>query len=347
MGGFEAGRTVVRRDVHRPGRVWSEWALRVIDDTEEALVTACAPGAEARWPSLYAQAREADDDRTLRTEAFEAMAAGEWDLAPGRWQETELLWKPPGAWFNINAFFTGAGLRNWYVNFEHPTCRTPGGFDTFDLTVDLVVTPDLSRWTWKDEEEYTHVRRLGIIDDIEHQAVDDARAQVLGMLADRSGPFAAAERWALHAKTGTPAGAPKPARPGPGRPLGSKNRSPATRYDVGRVLATGESYTRPAHHKKGMNPANWMNSKNGRLEPMDSGLAALLGAAVGSATTLGAAIVNGRAQARSQRANGAASIAATHTPATSALSTTATSPWTPSSTRCVRNNPTCRTSTRR
>lgn len=35
---------------------------------------------------------------------------------------------------------------------------------------------------------------------------------------------------------------------------------------------------------------------------MDSGLAALLGAAVGSATTLGAAIVNGRAQARTQHA---------------------------------------------
>ncbi|MEV7446237.1 proline dehydrogenase [Streptomyces sp. NPDC091204] len=35
---------------------------------------------------------------------------------------------------------------------------------------------------------------------------------------------------------------------------------------------------------------------------MDSGLAALLGAAVGSATTLGAAIVNTRAQARSQHA---------------------------------------------
>ncbi|MET7903436.1 proline dehydrogenase [Streptomyces sp. NPDC005336] len=33
---------------------------------------------------------------------------------------------------------------------------------------------------------------------------------------------------------------------------------------------------------------------------MDAGLAALLGAAVGSAATLGAAIVNGRAQARSQ-----------------------------------------------
>lgn len=46
-----------------------------------------------------------------------------------------------------------------------------------------------------------------------------------------------------------------------------------------------------------------MKDQNGRLGPMDSGLAALLGAAVGSATTLGAAIVNGRAQARSQHSH--------------------------------------------
>ncbi|MER8237528.1 NF041680 family putative transposase [Streptomyces sp. NPDC094049] len=58
----------------------------------------------------------------------------------------------------------------------------------------------------------------------------------------------------LRAKTGSPAGAPKPTRPGPGRPLGSKNHRTATRYDVGRVLATGQAYTRPAHHKKGTKP---------------------------------------------------------------------------------------------
>ncbi|MER5777345.1 DUF402 domain-containing protein [Streptomyces sp. NPDC002039] len=135
---FEAGATVVRRDVHRSGRVWSEQALRVVADTGEALVTACAPGAQTRWPALYAKAR-VDGDRSVRTEAFDAMATGGWELVPGVWQETELLlWKPPAAWFSINAFFTAAGLRNWYVNFEHPTHRTETGFDTFDLTVDLV-----------------------------------------------------------------------------------------------------------------------------------------------------------------------------------------------------------------
>ncbi|MER6317042.1 hypothetical protein ABT237_25235 [Streptomyces sp. NPDC001581] len=79
---------------------------------------------------------------------------------------------------------------------EHPTCRTEDGFDTLDLTVDLVVTPDLTRWEWKDEDEYAHVRRLGIVSDTEHQAVDAARGEVLAMLAELSGVFAQAERWA-------------------------------------------------------------------------------------------------------------------------------------------------------
>ncbi|MFC9222529.1 DUF402 domain-containing protein [Streptomyces hygroscopicus] len=144
MRSFETGRVVVRRDVHGSGRVWSEHALRVVADTSEALVAACPPGAETRWPALYLKAR-ADGDRSVRTEAFDAMATGVWELADAVWQETELLlWKPPTTWFSVNAFSTSAGLRNWYVNFERPTARTGDGFDTFDLTADLVLAPDLT-----------------------------------------------------------------------------------------------------------------------------------------------------------------------------------------------------------
>ena len=38
-----------------------------------------------------------------------------------------------------------------------------------------------------------------------------------------------------------PARAPKPTRPGPGRPLGSKNQRPATRYDVGKTIRRPET----------------------------------------------------------------------------------------------------------
>ncbi|MEU3829089.1 hypothetical protein AB0F36_27815 [Streptomyces sp. NPDC029080] len=64
---FETGQTVVRREVYRSGRVWNEHALRVVADTGEALVAACAPGAETRWPALYVKARD-DADRSARTE---------------------------------------------------------------------------------------------------------------------------------------------------------------------------------------------------------------------------------------------------------------------------------------
>jgi DDE superfamily endonuclease len=42
----------------------------------------------------------------------------------------------------------------------------------------------------------------------------------------------------IHAKTTRPARAPKPARPGPGRPPGSKNTRPARRHDVGKHAKT-------------------------------------------------------------------------------------------------------------
>ncbi|MFJ6252684.1 MULTISPECIES: NF041680 family putative transposase [unclassified Streptomyces] len=58
----------------------------------------------------------------------------------------------------------------------------------------------------------------------------------------------------LRMKTGSPAGAPKPSRPGPGRSPGSKNHRLTARHDVGKVLATGKAYSRPTHHKVGTKP---------------------------------------------------------------------------------------------
>ena len=40
----------------------------------------------------------------------------------------------------------------------------------------------------------------------------------------------------IRATAGQPAGAPKPGKPGPGRPPGSKNRRPAPRHDVGKTM---------------------------------------------------------------------------------------------------------------
>lgn len=58
----------------------------------------------------------------------------------------------------------------------------------------------------------------------------------------------------LHAKTGSPAGAPNRTNPGQAGRRVRQNCRPATHHDVGSVLATGDAYSRPAHHRTGTKP---------------------------------------------------------------------------------------------
>lgn len=184
--------TAVRRDVFG-SRVWSAQALRVVRDTAEALVVACCPGAEGMAPTDWIASR-VSGDAAPRERAVGSLAAGGWRLAPWRWESAVLLlWNPPGTYFSVNAFYDLAGdcgLNRWYVNFQRPLRRTASGFDTFDLLLDLVVAPDLARWEWKDEDEYAHGRRLGVVGESDHRGVEEARGQVLGMIENREGPFA-------------------------------------------------------------------------------------------------------------------------------------------------------------
>ncbi|MFE9745267.1 DUF402 domain-containing protein [Saccharothrix saharensis] len=197
MKSFEPGTTVVRRDVFR-GKVWSTYALRVLEDTPDALVVACRPGAEVRAPTTWIEWLRTGEG-AVRERALPDLAAGRWRLGPWTWRDAALLlWNPPGTWFSVNAFydpFDGHRLRHWYVNFQRPLRRTAFGFDTFDLLLDLVIAPDLSEWSWKDEDEYAHGRRLGVVGEDDHRAVERARGQVLAMVANHEGPFAAWHSW--------------------------------------------------------------------------------------------------------------------------------------------------------
>ena len=78
------------------------------------------------------------------------------------------------------------------MNVERPYRRTPIGFDTSDLLVDLVVEPD-GTCRWKDEEEYEQGRRLGLVSDTDHAKLEVAREQALAMVERRVSPFD--DRW--------------------------------------------------------------------------------------------------------------------------------------------------------
>jgi hypothetical protein len=105
------------------------------------------------------------------------------------------------------------------------------------------------RWTWLIVACYTQLRLARpLVEDLRRPWERPARP-------DRQTPARVRRGFRnLRAKTGSPAAAPKPGKPGSGRPHGSKNNHPAQRHDVGRILATGEAYQRPSHHQKGTKP---------------------------------------------------------------------------------------------
>lgn len=52
-------------------------------------------------------------------------------------------------------------FRCWYINFQVPFQRSRLGFESTDLTLDLVIAPDLRTWQWKDEDEFAQGIEIG------------------------------------------------------------------------------------------------------------------------------------------------------------------------------------------
>lgn len=193
MATFPDGSTVVRRDVLR-GKVWTAAPYRVIRDTGAELMLACWPGVEMLAPVTWIEWLRTGDD-AVRKEGIPNLLAGCWELGRWAWRDTTLLARfGAGDYFSVSRFFDPGGrCGGWYVDFIRPCRRTHLGIDTFDLFLDLVVEADLSGYRWKDEDEYTQGRRLGLIDDALHHHIDAAREQVISLAESRRGPFA--EDW--------------------------------------------------------------------------------------------------------------------------------------------------------
>jgi protein associated with RNAse G/E len=66
------------------------------------------------------------------------------------------------------------GTRNldcWYINLQEPFRRTRIGFDTMDLMLDLVVSPSMSTWRWKDADEFAEAERIGLYSSVQARAI--------------------------------------------------------------------------------------------------------------------------------------------------------------------------------
>ena len=149
---WQYGDHVVLRTLRQNGNPSVLLPVTVVQNATDLVALYLAPGTPCR---RLAGRRRGPKGRQLieATGGFE-----EWT-----WRENRrlFLWRPHEAhavslfWRQKDDVFIG-----WYVDVCMPLRRTPTGFDTRDLILDVVVAPDRT-WSWKDEDELVWAQNEG------------------------------------------------------------------------------------------------------------------------------------------------------------------------------------------
>ena len=103
-----------------------------------------------------------DGENHLTGRQFDDLA---WEMVPRKWRTVVTLrLKSPSAMWSLWVFWDEgmSSLKASYINFDAPFKRTPLGFDTWDMFLDIVVAPDRKSWRYKDEDEFVDAISAGI-----------------------------------------------------------------------------------------------------------------------------------------------------------------------------------------
>ncbi|HLI51752.1 MAG TPA: DUF402 domain-containing protein [Thermomicrobiaceae bacterium] len=123
------------------------------------------------------------------------------DMLPGGWagDHEDVTWHTNRALFLCrpgDAYSVGLFRRDsdgkflyWYINLQAPLRRTRLGFDTLDHVLDVVVAPDLSSWTWKDEDEFTWYQEVGLLTPEEAIAIRAEGERAIEVMNRRESPY--------------------------------------------------------------------------------------------------------------------------------------------------------------
>jgi hypothetical protein len=101
------------------------------------------------------------DHKPATSELFSANTINIIDF---QWKRTDvLMFIVPDEGFSTYLMWeTGTKILDcWYVNLQEPVCRTSIGFDTKDNMLDIVISPDMSTWRWKDDDEFVAAQKVG------------------------------------------------------------------------------------------------------------------------------------------------------------------------------------------
>jgi hypothetical protein len=138
---FAPGDVVAIREIWN-GRVWEARPAVVIRDEPNLTMLHVPPrvrcqvpvgtdGTELRLPiEDWRHAESARSDRSNLSFAF-----------------------PDTPYAVILGYDPDATLDIYYVNLQSPLVRSPAGFDTVEHVLDVVIPPERTSWSWKDEDE--------------------------------------------------------------------------------------------------------------------------------------------------------------------------------------------------
>lgn len=186
---WKPGDHVVRRGIAH-NQVWIVHTMTVVEDSPEQTLLLLVPGAPCKIPSGLVQ-RKYSGSRDGKRLRWDEQGNPPWRLTDWVWQQRRFLaLMRPGAYYAINMVWEddSDGFVGWYVNFETPFRRSPVGFDTLDLELDLAISPDYSLH-WKDTEEYEEGVRRGAISESAAKQIAVAKRDVLERIERRDAPF--------------------------------------------------------------------------------------------------------------------------------------------------------------
>ena len=177
---------VLRGIAHR--RPWFVQSLRVVYDTAKEIALLLIPGAECAAPSGYIHQKHGDHSHWNR---WQETINNSWKLEKYKWHTNRfLILLEPQKYYACNYIWDHESdkFKGYYINFQLPFDRSPRGFDTYDLELDIVVDPAF-HWKWKDKDEYQEGIKLGVIKEEWVNSIDCAQIEVLERLEKRFYPF--------------------------------------------------------------------------------------------------------------------------------------------------------------
>ena len=164
--------------------------MTVVRDDDELVALWFPQGTRWKAPTTPATRPRAP----TRAQRFaESLTLGDWTFTDLVWDVSTLWLMRPGDWHAVWVSWLESGRHlGWYVNLQEPFRRSPLGFQTMDLMLDVIVERDRS-WRWKDEDELDLLVARGVFDAELGQRL---RAEGLAVVARaRSGEPPFGEPW--------------------------------------------------------------------------------------------------------------------------------------------------------